>query len=82
MKVQDLGNSRPREDVVTPLYPLSETEGLEKGSQIAETGIGVCCALDNPPINRFAHPPIVREAVRLCLLLCSADLVRRTAIAI
>ena len=54
--------------MVAPLYPLSETEGRKKGSQIAETDTGVRCALDNPPVNRFAHPSIMRESVLLRVL--------------
>ena len=65
--IPDPGDALPREDVMA-LDPLIETEGHQKGPRIAETGIGVCCPLDDLPVNRFAHVPIMRESAVLWLL--------------
>jgi hypothetical protein len=59
LDVQDLGHIRPREDMMAPLDPLREAEGRKERSQIAETDVGVCRALENPPVYRFAHPLII-----------------------
>ncbi len=53
------GDIRPRADMMATLNPLSEAEGSKERSQIAETDVDVRGTLENPSVDRFAHPLIM-----------------------